>query len=93
MNLTRKDFLFRSGTSLLPACIAGAALTAHASEGTSSAPAASPFNVRQYGAKGDGQTKDTKTIQAAIDAAGVAGGTVCFPPGKYLSGTVRFKSH
>ena len=62
MNLTRNDFLFRSAAALLPVSLAGAALTARASEGTSPALAASPFNVRQYGAKGDGQAKDTGAI-------------------------------
>jgi hypothetical protein len=49
-------------------------------------------NVRQHGAKGDGQTKDTQAIQAAIDAAGQTGGMVCLPPGRYLSGTLRLRS-
>jgi len=93
MNLTRKDFLLRSGAAVLPVSLAGAALTARAAESTSPSVASSSFNVRQFGAKGDGQTKDTKAIQSAVDAAGVSGGTVCLPPGKYLSGTVRFKSH
>jgi hypothetical protein len=50
------------------------------------------FNVVQYGAKADGMTKDTKAIQSAIDSAAEKGGTVYFPPGKYVSGTVRLKS-
>src|SRR5262249_26284317 len=37
--------------------------------------------------------KDTVPIQAAIDAAGRTGGTVLFPPGDYLSGTLRLRSH
>jgi polygalacturonase len=93
MNLTRKDFLLRSGAAVLPISLAGAALTASAGESVTATPTPPQFNVRQFGAKGDGQTKDTKAIQSAIDAAGVAGGTVYFPPGKYLSGTVRLKSH
>ncbi len=38
------------------------------------------FNVRAYGAVGDGTTDDSTEIQAAIDAAEIAGGTVYFPP-------------
>jgi len=54
----------------------------------------SVFNVRDFGALGDSKTKDTGAIQKAIDAASRAGGgTVYFPPGSYLSGTVYLKDH
>lgn len=46
-------------------------------------------NVKDYGAVGDGKTKDTAAIQKAIDA----GGIVFFPPGVYLSGTLYLKSN
>jgi len=52
------------------------------------------YNVRNYGAAGDGVVKDTRAIQRAIDQASVAGGgTVYFPPGKYISGTIILKSN
>lgn len=46
-------------------------------------------NVKDFGAKGDGVTKDTRAIQDAIDA----GGIVHFPPGVYLTGTIFLKSN
>lgn len=52
------------------------------------------FSIRDYGAVGDGKTVDTTAIKAAIEACAAAGGgQVWFPPGNYLSGTVRLKSH
>ncbi|MDE3165113.1 MAG: glycoside hydrolase family 28 protein [Acidobacteriota bacterium] len=57
------------------------------------APAA-VFDVKQYGAKGDGVTLDTPAIQKAIDAANAAGGgTVSFPAGRYVSGSIHLVSH
>jgi polygalacturonase len=51
------------------------------------------IDVRELGAVADGKTLCTETIQNAIDRCGAAGGgTVYFPPGKYLSGTVFLKS-
>ena len=56
--------------------------------------APSGFNVRAYGARGDGATLDTDAINAAIAAAGAAGGgTVWFPAGRYLSFSIRLRSN
>ena len=61
---------------------------------TTITPAAGVFNIRDYGAAGDGQTLDTEAIQKAIDACATdGGGRVVLPPGKYLSGTVHLKSN
>jgi hypothetical protein len=57
------------------------------------APAASKFDVRENGAKGDGQSLDTEAIQKAVDACADAGvGQVYFPPGRYVSGTIHLRS-
>lgn len=51
------------------------------------------YNVMNYGAKGDGSILDTKAIQAAVDEASVHGGTVFFPSGNYLTGTIYLKDN
>ena len=51
------------------------------------------FNVRDFGAVGDGATRDTDAINAAILAASESGGgTVYFPPGTYASFSIELKS-
>src|ERR1700733_6708080 len=48
-----------------------------------------PLNVLDFGAKGDGATKDTVAIQKALDACAAAGGgTVFVPEGVYLTGSL-----
>src|SRR5581483_11192955 len=52
------------------------------------------YDVRAFGAKGDGKALDTPAINKAIEAAAAAGGgTVRFPAGTYLSVSIRLKSH
>ena len=52
------------------------------------------FNVRDYGAKGDGTTIDSPAINAAIQAAAAdGGGVVFFPKGCYASYSIRLASH
>jgi polygalacturonase len=56
--------------------------------------AADFFNVKDYGAKGNNQNLDTKSINATIDAAAAkGGGTVYFPAGNYISGSIHLKSN
>ena len=57
-------------------------------------PATSPFNVRDFGAKGDGTTKDTAAFQKALDTCAVSGGgEVVVPAGKYLIGSIQLGYH
>ena len=52
------------------------------------------YNVRELGAKGNGTTSDTKAVNKAIeDAANAGGGTIYFPAGNYLLGSVHLKSN
>jgi len=56
--------------------------------------AAPPYDVRSFGAKGDGFANDTAPINEAIRAAGDSGGgTVEFPAGDYLSGSIHLRSN
>ena len=82
---------------LAGAGIAGAAFVtadqgvAHAAPGS---PATGSFDVRTYGAAGDGKAIDTAAINKSIDAAAAAGGgTVLFPAGNYLSYSIHLKSN
>jgi polygalacturonase len=51
------------------------------------------LNVRDFGALGDGKTKDTAAVQKALDACAAAGGgEVVMPAGNYLLGSIELKS-
>jgi hypothetical protein len=52
------------------------------------------YNVRDFGAKGDGKTLDTLAIQAAVDACfRDKGGTVLIPAGDFICGTLELKAN
>lgn len=52
------------------------------------------FDVREYGAKGDGKTDDAPAIQKAIDACSANnGGVVLLDNGTFLSTGITFKSN
>ena len=49
-------------------------------------------DVRDHGARGDGATVDSPAINRAIEAAArEGGGAVVFPPGRYLSFSIRLR--
>ena len=53
-------------------------------------PAANIYNVRDFGAVGDGTHKDTVAFQKALDTCAVSGGgEVIVPAGNYLIGSVQ----
>ena len=57
------------------------------------APFAGVYNVRAFGARGDGKTVDTPAVNRAIEAAAAAGGgTVRFPAGVYACFSIHLKS-
>ena len=81
----------------LLAAPAAAALIPHAGAQQGSTPSAAArvaLNIRDFGAKGDGATKDTAAIQQAIDRCSVlGGGEVLAPAGNYLTGAIAMRSN
>jgi polygalacturonase len=54
---------------------------------------AGTYNIRDYGAVGDGKTLDTAALQKAVDTAAAAGGGVVhLPAGKFLTGPFSLAS-
>lgn len=58
--------------------------------GTAKAPV---YDVRSFGAKGDGASVDTPAVNKAIETASAFGGTVFFPAGNYLCYTIHLKNN
>ena len=55
---------------------------------------AATFDVKAFGAKGDGQTLDSAAINKTIEAAAAAGGgTIEIGPGTYVTGSIRLRSN
>jgi polygalacturonase len=87
-----KSFTYR--ICVLFSCILGLAAGFARGQMAPSANSGQTFNVRAFGATGDGKTLDTDAFNKAIEAASAAGGgTVEVPAGTYLSFSIRLKSH
>ena len=57
---------------------------------TAASAATTVFNIRDFGALGDGTTKDTAAFQRALDTCAVSGGgEVLIPSGRYLIGSIQ----
>jgi polygalacturonase len=88
--MQRRNLLKYSPLAALAATVGHVSLAeaqspAHATEAV--------FNVRSFGATGDGKTVDTPAINKAIEAVAAAGGgTLVFPAGTYVCFTIRLKS-
>src|SRR3984957_3903345 len=91
-NSARRELLKRGGLGLA-AVAATAVPTTYASAQTSN-PSPNIFDIRTFGALGDGKTIDPPAINKAIEAAAAAGGgTVLFPAGTWLCFSIHLKSH
>src|SRR5579875_167638 len=88
----------REVLKLSPLALAGTvgyvALSADAQTVPHATAAEAIFNVRQFGAAGDGKTVDTPAVNAALAAvAAKGGGTVVFPAGDYICFTIHLQSN
>ncbi len=91
-NSLRRDFLRNGSLGIAAAAIPS--ISSAATKDQTAASSAGIFNVRNFGATGDGKTLDTAAVNAAIQAAETAGGGVVdFPPGTYLCFSIHLKSH
>jgi polygalacturonase len=92
-DVLRRDLLRAGSFGLAGAALPAVALAASKKKKEESSLAAGIFNVREYGATGDGKTLDTDAVNRAIEAAAAAGGgLVLFPPGTYLCFSIRLKT-
>lgn len=90
-NSSRRNLLFAGGLGATAAALPTLGLAAENEKKNNAAPL---FDVRSYGATGDGKTVDSPAMNAAIEAAAQAGGGIVFlPAGNYLSFSIRLKSH
>src|SRR5829696_9796316 len=72
----------------------GPAANAYAAPAGGESAGARVYDVRTFGAKGDGATLDTAAVQAAIDACTRdRGGVVLVPAGDFVVGTLELKSN
>src|SRR5580658_5425045 len=90
----RRDFLRMGGIGAAVAGVPAFSLAAAAQEASvASASVTGIFDVRKFGATGDGKTLDTPAVNRAIEAAAAAGGgMVMFPAGMYLCFSIHLKS-
>jgi len=91
----RRDFLRFAGAGMAGAFTASTASIGQSSIGQKpEQQAGASFDVKAYGAVGDGTALDSPAINRAIEAAAnVGGGTVHFPAGQYLCHSIRLKSN
>jgi polygalacturonase len=103
-NLARRSFFRNAARGLLAVPLAASLLDLNAQQTpapqeaekgkTVPPPPALTLNVRDFGAKADGVTKDTVALQQAIDRCWVlGGGEAVVPAGEYLTGALALRSN
>src|SRR5437899_5069078 len=90
-NSARRKFLKFTSAGLAGAATGAVIRPAH---GMPSGAASVHYDVRAFGAKGDGKTLDTPAVNKAIEVAAAAGGGIVrFSAGAYLCYSVHLKSN
>ncbi len=88
----RRDLLRSGGIGAVVAGLPAVSIAA-ATQEKAGAPVEATFNVRRFGATGDGKTLDTPAVNRAFEAATAAGGgVVLFPAGTYLCFSIHLRS-
>ena len=91
--LSRRRWVGMVAGPVLAAAIAGARCAAAQARGATDL-GVRVYNVRDFGAVGDGKTLDTAAVQKAIDTCTAEqGGVVLVPGGTFLIGTIELKSN
>src|SRR5471032_1645752 len=102
--MQRRNFLKNAGAAVLAApvlsALSGCEAARQPAQAAATAPTLAPappkvkLSVRDFGAKGDGKTKDTLAIQQTIERCSVfGGGEVIVPAGDYLTGALTLRSN
>ena len=96
----RRGFILGAAQTLLAAPVLSRAAFAAAPQSSKTKAGAVPakpaviLNVHDYGATGDGKTKDTLALQQTIERCSMfGGGEVVVPPGDYLTGALALRSN
>jgi polygalacturonase len=88
---TRRDFLRISGAGAAILALGSPAILAKAASASANP---TQYDVKAYGANGNGKTLDTPAIDKAIaDASAAGGGTIIVGPGQYLCYSIHLKSN
>lgn len=93
--LTRRQWLSNAPAGAAALGLLGSrSVEAQSTQPSSDDLGAHVYNVRDFGAKGDGKTLDSAALQSAVDACTRdGGGTVLVPAGVFLIGTTELKSN
>ena len=89
---SKREFLKKMGLAGGAGILASASFAKEGGEAAGEAVFDAPsdfFDVRKFGAKGDGKTSDSAAIQKAVDEAAKVGGVVYFPSGTYLCSNIK----